>query len=49
MKPQQSNAGHFMLVDVRDRLNVKTFEDEKDIAVRCTANGVLVVSTGLCG
>lgn len=45
MKPQQSNAGHFMLVDVRERLGIKTFEDEKEIALKSVPCGVLVVST----
>lgn len=44
MKPMQSNAGHFMMVDVRERLGIKTFEDEKEISVKCVPEGVLVVS-----
>lgn len=47
MKPMQSNAGHFMMVDVRERLNIKSFEDEKDIAIKSVPCGVLVVSDKL--
>lgn len=47
MHPQQSNAGHFMLIDVRDRLGVRTWDDEKDIALKSVPAGVLVVSR--CG
>lgn len=45
MKPMQSNAGHFMMIDVRERLGIRTFEDEKDIAIKSVPHGVLVVST----
>ncbi|WOO77223.1 putative aminotransferase aclI [Vanrija pseudolonga] len=41
-KPLQTNAGHFILVDIRPRTGITTFEEERNFVRKCMANGVMV-------
>lgn len=40
--PRQSNATHFMLVDARERLGIKTWDDEREINIKAAAKGVVI-------
>ncbi|KAL1413398.1 hypothetical protein Q8F55_001164 [Vanrija albida] len=41
-KPMQTNAGHFILVDIRPRTGITTLDEERAFVRTCMANGVMV-------
>lgn len=40
--PADPPSGHFILVDIRPRTGIETFEEERNFVRKCMANGVMV-------